>query len=460
MESQMDVLLVAVKKDKILNHTNVLAQAGKTPTVVDIDAFALQNCYEVNYDPDPAQTVALLNIGASVMNINIVRGGMPLFTRDVSVGGNQYTDALQKELDLSYEDAERLKKGEAIAGVAEEHRGTILRSVSDILILEIQKTFDFFRATADRRKHPADLSGWRDRARARAGGPAPRGVRAASGGALSVSQDRDQSRPAQRRPGARTRSAPGHRRGAGAQELRHAMIRINLLGRARPKAQRQAVPLEATLQVVFFLAALVVALGVLYYNWHSTNEQITEVRLHIQKQSGEKARLEKLKMQVDEFERQKGVLQQRINIIEQLQRNRTGGQELLDALADTVTRTDTLWLTSLDRQGRRADDHGHGGIDQRGGQLHHPAQALGLLRPGRDQGIDAGHQERGHTDVCVHADGAVRAAARQIGGYRPGAGASFYTGEEGLRGQQWRPSHSRNFRGTSRRWSSWRWRFC
>ena len=148
VDAQMDVLLVAVKKDKILNHTNVLAQAGKAPTVVDIDAFALQNCFEVNYDPDPGQTVALLNIGASVMNINIVRGGAPLFTRDVSVGGNQYTDALQKELDLSYEDAERLKKGEAIAGVAEEHRSTILRSVSDILILEIQKTFDFFRATA------------------------------------------------------------------------------------------------------------------------------------------------------------------------------------------------------------------------------------------------------------------------------------------------------------------------
>jgi type IV pilus assembly protein PilM len=148
VDSQMDVLLVAVKKDKILNHTNVLAQSGKTPTVVDIDAFALQNCYEVNYDPTPGQTVALLNVGASVMNINIVRGGIPLFTRDVSVGGNQYTDALQKELDLSYEDAERLKKGEAIAGVNEENRATILRSVSDILILEIQKTFDFFRATA------------------------------------------------------------------------------------------------------------------------------------------------------------------------------------------------------------------------------------------------------------------------------------------------------------------------
>ncbi len=129
------------------------------------------------------------------------------------------------------------------------------------------------------------------------------------------------------------------------------MIRINLLGRVRPKAARQAVPLEATLQVVFLVAALLVAFAVLYYNWHSTNQQIIEVRLHIQKQTGEKARLEQLKAQVDEFERQKAILQQRIAIIEQLQRNRTGGQELLDAVANTVVRTDTLWLTSLTRQG-------------------------------------------------------------------------------------------------------------
>ncbi len=147
-DNQMDVLLVAVKKDKILNHTNVLAQAGKTPVVVDIDAFALQNSFEINYEPDPSQVAALLNIGASVMNINIVRGWTPLFTRDVSVGGNQYTDALQKELDLSFEDAEKLKMGGTLAGVSEEQRNAILRSVSDVLILEIQKTFDFFRATA------------------------------------------------------------------------------------------------------------------------------------------------------------------------------------------------------------------------------------------------------------------------------------------------------------------------
>src|SRR5512146_222469 len=114
---QMDVLLVAVKKDKILNYTNVLSMAGKSPAIVDIDALALQNCYEYNYEPSPNQVVALLNLGASVMNINIVKGTTPLFPRDVSVGGHQYTDSLQKELDLSFDDAEALKLGHKVGTV-------------------------------------------------------------------------------------------------------------------------------------------------------------------------------------------------------------------------------------------------------------------------------------------------------------------------------------------------------
>jgi type IV pilus assembly protein PilM len=145
---QMDVLLVAVKKDKILNYTNVLSLAGKSPAVVDIDAFALQNCYEYNYEPASTSTVALLNLGASVMNINIVKGTTPLFTRDVSVGGNQYTDSLQKELDLSFDDAERLKLGQKVGTVSEDAKIPILQQVTEIIVLEIQKTFDFFRATA------------------------------------------------------------------------------------------------------------------------------------------------------------------------------------------------------------------------------------------------------------------------------------------------------------------------
>jgi type IV pilus assembly protein PilM len=145
---QMDVLLVAVKKEKILNYTNVLSLAGRTPVIVDVDAFALQNCYEFNYDPAPNTTVALLNIGASVMNINVVKGSVPLFTRDVSVGGNQYTDLLQKELDLSYDDAEALKLGHSVGTVSQEAKTPVLQQVTELIVLEIQKTFDYFRATA------------------------------------------------------------------------------------------------------------------------------------------------------------------------------------------------------------------------------------------------------------------------------------------------------------------------
>jgi len=145
---QMDVLLVAVKKEKILNYTNVLSMAAKSAALVDIDAFALQNCYEYNYEPAPGSTAALLNLGASVMNINIVKGSTPLFTRDVSVGGNQYTDALQKELDLSFDDAESLKLGRKVGTVSEDAKMPILQQVTEIIVLEIQKTFDFFRATA------------------------------------------------------------------------------------------------------------------------------------------------------------------------------------------------------------------------------------------------------------------------------------------------------------------------
>jgi type IV pilus assembly protein PilN len=129
------------------------------------------------------------------------------------------------------------------------------------------------------------------------------------------------------------------------------MIRINLLGRARPKAVRQAVPLEATLQVVFLVVALAFSGGLLAIHYWQMDKEDRALLAHIQKQRGEKARLEQLKQQVDNFEKQKAVLQQRIAVIEELQRNRTGGQQLLDAIANTVSRTDTLWLTSVARTG-------------------------------------------------------------------------------------------------------------
>jgi type IV pilus assembly protein PilM len=139
-------VLVAVKKDKIQNHTNVIGLAGRTAEIVDIDAFALQNAFEENYMVDPDAPVALLNIGASLMNINITKGGMPLFIRDVSVGGNQYTDILQKELQLNFQDAEDLKLGKS-GGSEAQMVQPLLESITEMLITEVQKTFDFFRET-------------------------------------------------------------------------------------------------------------------------------------------------------------------------------------------------------------------------------------------------------------------------------------------------------------------------
>jgi type IV pilus assembly protein PilM len=144
----MDVLLVAAKKDKIGDYTSAISQAGKNPAVVDVDVFALQNCYDVNYGIDPGRVIALLNVGASIMNINIIKGANSIFNRDIAVGGNQYTDAIQKDLNLSFDQAEALKRGARIEGAAPENLGPILRAVSDNIALEIQKTFDFFKATS------------------------------------------------------------------------------------------------------------------------------------------------------------------------------------------------------------------------------------------------------------------------------------------------------------------------
>ena len=144
----MDVLLVAAKKDKIGDYTGVIAQAGRHAVVVDVDAFALQNAYETNYGLEPGQVVVLLNAGASAINVNILHGDQSVFTRDVSIGGNAYTEALQKDLDLPYDAAEQLKKGIPVDGATFEEARNVLRAVTDNVLLEVQKTFDFFKATA------------------------------------------------------------------------------------------------------------------------------------------------------------------------------------------------------------------------------------------------------------------------------------------------------------------------
>jgi len=144
------VLMAACKRDKIANVKQAIQLAGKQPAIIDVDAFALQNCYELNYDPQAGQVVALLNIGASTTNINILNGARSVFTRDATFGGNQYTSLLQKELGLTFDQAERVKRGMPMPEGSEPRDiEPILDTVSDILALEIQKTMDFYRATVE-----------------------------------------------------------------------------------------------------------------------------------------------------------------------------------------------------------------------------------------------------------------------------------------------------------------------
>ena len=146
---QMDVLLVAAKKEKIADYTGVISQAGKTPVIVDIDAFALQNAFEINYGFDAREVVVILNAGASAININILSGDTSVFTRDISMGGNAYTEAVQKELNLPFDTAEALKKGRPpVDGPAFEDVRPVLHAMTENVLLEVQKTFDFFKAAA------------------------------------------------------------------------------------------------------------------------------------------------------------------------------------------------------------------------------------------------------------------------------------------------------------------------
>jgi type IV pilus assembly protein PilM len=146
---QMDVLLVAAKKEEIQDLVEVVRQAKLKPMVVDIDAFALQNVYELNYGYNEGETIALLNVGASVTTVNILTGAVSQFTRDITNGGASITEEIQKQLQVSFEEAEAYKAGGGVHSqeVVPEEVDEIIANVVDALAAEIQRSLDFFMAT-------------------------------------------------------------------------------------------------------------------------------------------------------------------------------------------------------------------------------------------------------------------------------------------------------------------------
>jgi type IV pilus assembly protein PilM len=143
----LDILLVAAKKDKIANYSNVVHQAKKNLVAIEVDVFALQNALEVNYpETFENKTVALVNIGANITNILILERGLPQLFRDLSLGGTFFTENLRKELNIGLDEAERLLKGIPIKNVDQAHVEEILSQNIRDLVDEIDKTFTFYEA--------------------------------------------------------------------------------------------------------------------------------------------------------------------------------------------------------------------------------------------------------------------------------------------------------------------------
>ncbi len=148
---QMDLLLVAAKRDEINDYVQIARQAKLKPMVVDIDAFTIQNLFEYNRGLPPDQTFAIINVGATQASINIVSRGASAFTRDIANGGNYLTEQIIKQVGVPFEQAEDLKCQAAAAHAASALPAKVFQvvdSVCDTVAGEIQRSLDFFLATS------------------------------------------------------------------------------------------------------------------------------------------------------------------------------------------------------------------------------------------------------------------------------------------------------------------------
>jgi len=150
--SLMNVILVAAKKDFVSDYVALFKECGLNPQVMDIDCFAVENVYEVNYGSNEDEIVALIDMGASSMNVNVLRGGMSVFTRDIQVGGSAYNEEIQKRLGLNNEDAEIVKLGGEIADVTAASVAEVMEDATESLTQEVQRSLDFFSATSSDEK--------------------------------------------------------------------------------------------------------------------------------------------------------------------------------------------------------------------------------------------------------------------------------------------------------------------
>ena len=144
---RMEVMLVAAKKEVIEDYSGILRKSGLAPEVIDVDFFALENAFEVNYAAGESGGVALVDIGANKMNINVLKNGVSMFNRDASVGGHQITQDIQDRFGLDYEEAEKIKLGTPSPKVPVQDLEAIFVAAATTWSTEVKRAIDFFYAT-------------------------------------------------------------------------------------------------------------------------------------------------------------------------------------------------------------------------------------------------------------------------------------------------------------------------
>lgn len=143
-KGMMDVVLVAVKKDVINEYVHVIKDADMNPEIIDVDSFALENMFEANYPTALQEDIIIINIGASVMTLNVLKDGVTIFTRAVAMGGNLITEKMQKLLNIGFKDAETLKIKGQLKGIASDVVQPVIdESLNDVAV-EIKKSIDFY----------------------------------------------------------------------------------------------------------------------------------------------------------------------------------------------------------------------------------------------------------------------------------------------------------------------------
>jgi type IV pilus assembly protein PilM len=146
--NQMEILLVAAKKEMVNTHADLIRDAGFNPVIIDVDSFAVQNAYEFSSGGSWERVIGLINIGSDVTNINIVQNNIPLFTRDLSVGSNAFIEAIQRDLGVGFEEAEVMASGESELEDSDKCREIIDNACGE-LSMGIERSLSFLKTAGD-----------------------------------------------------------------------------------------------------------------------------------------------------------------------------------------------------------------------------------------------------------------------------------------------------------------------